>query len=226
MKHQPAQGYCYRSLRQFLSLAKFSMRIVDHDEPSALEVTGQRKTLKIALGLNATMFVVEVTAGWLGNSMGLVAEGLDNLTDAAAYGVAMAAIGGSAMFKVRAATVSGSVLMLLGIGVLVEVARRAVHGEAPEGLLMIAVAAISLAVNWTVLRMLGKYRDSDVHLRATWIFTRADVIANVALIVSGIIVLCSGFRFVDLIVGAGIGLYVMKEAFEILRDARRRRPIG
>jgi cation diffusion facilitator family transporter len=196
---------------------------LDHDEPSLLETADQRKTLAIALGLNVTMFVVEVTAGWLGNSMGLVAEGLDNLTDAAAYGVAMAAIGGSAEFKVRAATVSGSILMLLGIGVLVEVARRAVHGESPEGLLMVVVAAFSLVVNWTVLRMLGKYRNSDVHLRATWIFTRADVIANVALIASGIIVMWSGFRFVDLIVGAGIGVYVMKEAFEILGDARKER---
>src|SRR5688500_4128661 len=51
----------------------------------------QRRTLKIALGLNAAMFAVEVTAGVIGHSMGLVAEGLDNLTDAAAYGIAMLA---------------------------------------------------------------------------------------------------------------------------------------
>jgi cation diffusion facilitator family transporter len=192
-------------------------------EPIAVETAEQRRTLRIALGLNAAMFVVEVTAGWLGQSMGLIAEGLDNLTDAAAYGVAIVAIGGSPTFKARAATVSGGVLLLLGIGVLVEVARRAIYGEAPEGVLMIVVAGVSLAVNWTVLRLLGKYRDSDVHLRATWIFTRADVIANVALICSGSAVLLSGFRFIDLIVGAGIGLYVIKEAIEILSDAHRAR---
>ena len=188
-----------------------------------IETAEQRRTLKIALGLNAAMFAVEVTAGIIGNSMGLVAEGLDNLTDAAAYGVAMIAIGGSPMFKARAATVSGGVLLLLGIGVLVEVGRRAFHGEAPEGLLMVVVAAVSLAVNGTVLRMLGKYRDGDVHLRATWIFTRADVIANLALIIAGVVVLWTGFRAIDLIVGAGIGCYVIKEALEILGDARQAR---
>lgn len=190
-------------------------------EPTPAETQEQRRTLTIALGLNAAMFVVEVTAGIVGNSMGLVAEGLDNLTDAAAYGIAMVAIRSSPIFKVRAANTSGSILLLLGIGVLIEVARRALNGEAPDGLLMLVVAAVSLAMNWTVLRMLAKYRDGDVHLRATWIFTRADVIANLALIASGLIVLWTGFRFVDLIVGAGIGLYVIKEATEILGDARK-----
>jgi cation diffusion facilitator family transporter len=183
----------------------------------------QRRTLKIALGLNAAMFAVEVTAGIIGHSMGLVAEGLDNLTDAAAYGIAMLAMTRGAMFKARAATVSGAVLLLLGIGVLIEVGRRTFYGEAPEGLLMLIVASVSLGVNGAVLRMLGKFCHGDVHLRATWIFTRADVIANVALIVSGAIVLWTGFRAVDLIVGAGIGCYVIKEAFEILEDARKAR---
>ena len=190
-------------------------------EPIPAETAQQRRTFTIALGLNAAMFAVELITGIIGSSMGLIAEGLDNLTDAAAYGIAMMAIGGSPMFKVRAASASGSALLLLGIGVLIEVGRRALYGEAPEGLLMVIVAALSLAVNGTVLWMLSKYRDGDVHLRATWTFTRADVIANLALIVSGLIVLWTGFRFVDLIVGAGIGLYVIKEAVEILGDARK-----
>lgn len=190
-------------------------------EPIPAETVEQRRTLKIALGLNAAMFAVELTAGLIGNSMGLVAEGLDNLTDAAAYGIAMMAIGSSPMFKVRAATASGSALLLLGLAVLIEVVRRALYGEAPDGLLMLLIASVSLTVNWSVLRMLSKYRDSDVHLRATWIFTRADVIANLALIASGIVVLSTGYRIVDLLVGAGIGLYVISEAIGILGDARK-----
>lgn len=192
-------------------------------EPAAVETADQRRTLVIALVLNAAMFVVEVTTGIIGNSMALVAEGLDNLTDATAYGIAMLAITRGAMFKARAASVTGVILLLLGIGVLFEVARRAFSGEAPDGLLMLIVATISLAMNATVLRMLGKFRDGDVHLRATWIFTRADVIANLALIVSGAIVLWTGFRAIDLIVGAAIGCYVIKESLEILDDARKAR---
>jgi len=61
-----------------------------------------------------------------------------------------------------------------------------------------------------------------VHLRATWIFTRVDVIANLAVILSGLTILLTGFRFIDLIVGGAIGLYVIKEAFEIISAKRRK----
>ena len=79
------------------------------------ETADQRRTLQIALVLNATMFVVEVTTGIIGDSMALVAEGLDNLTDATAYGIAMLAITRGAMFKARAATLTGVVLLVLGV---------------------------------------------------------------------------------------------------------------
>lgn len=85
---------------------------------------------------------------------------------------------------------------------------------------MFAVAALSLAVNATVLCMLRRYREGEVHLRASWIFTRADVIANVGVIVAGILVLLTDSRVPDLIIGCAIGLYVLKEAFEILRESR------
>lgn len=173
----------------------------------------------IALGLNAAMFFIEVTAGLIANSSGLIADGLDMLADASAYAIGLAAVGRTNSFKANAATTSGTLLLILGVGVLVDVLRRAISGEPPEGLIMIGVAAVALAVNATVLQLLKRHRDEGVHLRATWIFTRADVVANIAVIIAGVAVLMSGIRYIDLIAGAGIGLYVVKEALEILRDA-------
>ena len=208
------------TLRAFTS-ERLSHGVIDCGcAPTAAETAEQRRTLKIALGLNAAMFVTEVTAGWLGNSSGLIADGLDMLADASAYAVGLAAVGRSARFKASAAAASGTLLLVLGIGVLLDVVRRVFTGEPPEGLLMIIVAAIALAVNSVVLKLLKEHRDEGVHLRATWIFTRADVVANIAVILSGVAVLLTGFRYIDLIVGAGIGLYVIKEALEILRSAR------
>lgn len=153
-----------------------------------------------------------MTAGILGNSTGLIADGLDMLADAAAYAIALAAVGRGSRFKANAATLSGLLLLLLGISVLLDVARRFISGEPPEGVLMIAVAAAALAVNAVVLRLLNKQRKDEVHIWATWIFTRADVVANAAVIGSGIAVLLTGSRYFDLAVGTGIGLYVAKEA--------------
>lgn len=191
--------------------------------PVTPETAEQRKTLKLALALNGVMFVVETTSGIIGNSTGLIADGLDMLADACAYAVALLAIGRSGLFKANAAMASGILLLILGCAVLLDVARRAISGEPPEGLIMVLVAALALAVNAMVLKLLNRYRDGEVHLRATWIFTRADLIANIAVIVSGIAVLLTGIRALDLIVGAGIGIYVIREAFEILSDARESR---
>ena len=191
--------------------------------PTESDTKTQRRTLWIALTLNAMMFVAEVTAGLLGKSSGLIADGLDMLADAAAYAIALVAVGRGALFKANAATSSGSLLLILGLGVLADVARRAVSGETPEGVWMIAVAALALVVNANVLRLLAKQRRDEVHIRATWIFTRVDVIANAAVVLAGIAVLVTGSRYFDLAVGAAIGLYVVKEAFEILKDAREAR---
>ncbi len=186
----------------------------------------QRRILSIALALNATMFVVGLAAGLIAQSTGLIADSLDMFADAVAYGIALAAINRGLVFKARAAATSGSVLLVLGIGVLIDTVRRGVFGSAPESHIMMAVASVSLVVNATVLCLLGAYRAEGVHLRATWIFTKVDVIANLAVILSGVIIWLTGFRFVDLVVGAAIGLYVIKEGFEIVGEAKEAREVA
>jgi Co/Zn/Cd efflux system component len=124
------------------------------------------------------MFVVGMVAGLIGQSSGLIADSLDMFADAVAYGIALSAFNQGTAFEARAAMASGGVLLALGISVLLDAIRRGVFGSAPESRIMIGVASISLLVNATVLYLLGTYRDQGVHLRATWIFTRGDVIAN------------------------------------------------
>ena len=85
---------------------------------------------------------------------------------------------------------------------------------------MIAVAFVSFLVNVNVLRLLDRYRGGEVHLRAAWIFTRVDVIANIGVMLSGLLVRLTSSRLADLFVGSAIGIYVVKEAIEILSEAR------
>ena len=180
----------------------------------------ERRVLRIALGLNAAMAVIGGFAGWIAQSTGLLADALDMLSDATAYAIALLAIGRSALFKVRAAVLSGGLLLVLGIGVLVEVGRRVIYGAEPLSEWMIGTAMLSLVVNLVVMRMLAPMRSGEVHLRATWLFTRADVVANLGVILAGVLVLWLAVPYPDFVIGALIGLYVIKEAIEILRDAR------
>jgi cation diffusion facilitator family transporter len=192
-----------------------------HSE-KAMTTAEERRTIRIALYLNAAMFVVGTTAGLIAHSSGLLADALDMLADASAYGIALLAIERSDFFKQRAATLSGLILMILGLSVIADVIRRAVMGSEPEGWLMMAAATLSLIVNTIVLRMLARYRSGEVHLRATWIFTRADVVANIGVIIAGLLVLAVRSRIPDLVIGFCIGVYVIKEAAEILRISGKR----
>ena len=180
----------------------------------------ERRVLCIALALNAVMAVIGGLAGWIAQSTGLLADALDMLADATAYTIALLAIGRSALFKTRAATLSGGILLVLGIGVLFEVNRRLIYGAEPLSEWMIGTALLSLVVNLSVLRLLAPMKTGEVRLRATWLFTRADVVANVGVILAGLLVLWLRVPYPDYVIGALIGLYVIKEAIEILRDAR------
>ena len=68
--------------------------------------------------------------------------------------------------------------------------------------------------------MLTPLKSGEVHLRATWLFTRADVVANLGVILAGVLVFMLDKPHPDFVIGTVIGLYVIKEAIEILRDAR------
>lgn len=186
----------------------------------------ERRVLRIALLLNAAMAVIGGIAGWLAQSTGLLADALDMLSDASAYAIGLMAIGRSARFKANAAWLSGFALLILGVAVLVEVARRVAYGAEPLSGWMIGTALLSLAVNLTVLRLLSPLKSGEVHLRATWLFTRADVVANVGVIVAGALVFWLASPYPDYVIGVLIGLYVIKEAVEILGEAHRARAAG
>lgn len=182
----------------------------------------EQRILWLALSLNLTMFFVGLIAGVIGQSTGLIADALDMLADSFAYILALLAIGRSLRFKTIAATFSGSLLFILGFGILVDVARRAYFGSSPESTLMIMIACISLFINIFVLRLLQRFKqEGEVHLRSAWIFTRTDVIANLGVIISGILVALSHSRYPDLVIGTAISLYVMKEALTILKESRK-----
>lgn len=191
----------------------------EFDEAAELE----RRTLWILLGINGAMFLVEAVAGWLADAAGLVADSLDMLADASVYGIVLYAVGRSRRLQANAAFASGIVQIALGAGVLLEVARRLVYGSEPVSTLMMVVGGVALAANVTCLVLVARHRDAGVHMRASYIFSANDVIANVGVIVSGALVLVLGSRLPDLVVGAVIAIVVVRGGIEILRQSRAAR---
>lgn len=177
----------------------------------------QRRVLVWLLAINGTMFVVEAIVGLLAHSTGVTADSLDMLADALVYGSGLYAIGRTAVVKQRAAFWSGVFQIGLAVTILADVGRRAVNGSEPNWVLMMSMSAVALAANAYCLTLLSKHRDGEAHMRASWIFSRSDVIANAGVITAGGLVALTGSRWPDLIVGSVISLVVLHGGWEILR---------
>ena len=183
--------------------------------------TQQARVLWWLLGINATMFVLELGVGWWAQSTALIADSLDMLADAVVYGIGLYAVGRAATAKAHAARLSGYFQLFLGLLVLVEVIRRAIFGSEPVSALMMGMGVVALIANVICLRLIWQHRHGDVNMRASWIFSANDVIANAGVIVAGVLVWWLDSRWPDLIIGLIISLVVLNGARRILQDARQ-----
>ena len=197
------------------------------DDCCSIEVDSkeQARILWIVLGVNVAMFVAEFVAGVVAQSTGLIADSLDMLADAAVYSVSLYAVGRSAGLKKRAAMLSGVLQILLAISIAGEIVRRMFVGSEPEPVLMIGVSLIALVANVLCLALIAKHRDGEVHMRASWVFSKNDVIANVGVIAAGGLVLLLDKHWPDLVIGSLIVFVVLRGGISILVDARRERII-
>jgi len=198
----------------------------DCDCSIKVESRQQSRALKTLLAINAAMFVVEISTGIVAESTGLIADSLDMLADAVVYGIGLYAVGRAASAKIGAALVSGYFQIALAFIVVLDVSRRAIFGSEPEPGYMVLIGLVALAANVVCLNLIAKHRDGGVHMRASWIFSKNDVIANVGVVLSGGVVFATGTRWPDLIVGFGIAYLVFRGALAIIADARSEQRLG
>lgn len=172
--------------------------------------------LKWLLGINAVMFVFELSVGIVAQSAGLIADSLDMFADAAVYIVALYAVGKAAHAKLKAAHLSGWLEAALAMGLLIEVVRRAFMGSEPVSMLMIGIGSLALVANVACLLLIYQVRNNGTHMKASMIFSANDVLANVGVIVAGGLVALTGSQIPDLVIGVIIGLVVLNGARRIL----------
>ena len=186
---------------------------------SDLDPRAEKKTLMTLLIINGIMFLFEFAAGLFAESTALLADSLDMLADATVYAIALYAVGRTTHVKIKAAKLSGLFQLLLGSGLLIEILRRAIWGSEPVSLLMITIGFMALIANVICLLLIAKHRQGEIHMRASWIFSRNDVIANIGVIAGGVIVYISESHWPDLIIGTVIAVIILRGAWQIHTEA-------
>jgi len=181
----------------------------------------QKRVLYWLLGINATMFFVEMTVGILADSTALIADSMDMLADAVVYGIGIYAVGKSILHKAKAAQISGYFQLLLGVIILIDITRRLFLGSEPISSLMIGMGFIALSANVACLMIIRNHKNDEVHMRASWIFSANDVIANMGVIIAGVLVVWLDSRVPDLVIGCIVSIVVLRGAWMILKDAKQ-----
>lgn len=178
----------------------------------------QRQILWTVLVINFFFFILEMTTGFISNSMGLIADSLDMLADSFVYGISLIAVGGTITRKKNVAKLAGYFQIILAVFGFIEIIRRFIGLEnIPDFTTMIIVSLFALIANSICLYLLQKSKSKEAHIQTSMIFTSNDVIINLGVITAGILVKTLNSNKPDLVIGTIVFVVVIRGATRILK---------
>jgi Co/Zn/Cd efflux system component len=179
----------------------------------------QSSTLKIVLGINAVMFLVELTAGLMSGSLSLLADSLDMLGDALVYGFSLYVVARGPRMKAKAALLKGGIMAAFALFVLGQAVYKILFPHVPVFEAIGAIGALALAANSLCLFLLWSHRADDINMRSVWLCSRNDIIANVSVLFAALGVWLSDSSWPDIIVGVALAALFAQSSLSVLRNA-------
>lgn len=179
-----------------------------------------RKILWIALVVNFAMFLVEVFSGFNAHSVSLMADAIDFFGDAMNYGISLAVLSMSLMWRAGAALFKGLTMGAFGLFVLASAVWSLMHGKAPEPYTMGIIGMLALVANVSVAILLYAYREGDANMQSVWLCSRNDAIGNVAVMLAALGVFGSGSAWPDLLVAVIMASLGISAATQVIKKAQ------
>ena len=179
----------------------------------------QGKTLKIVLAINAIMFVVELTAGLMANSVSLIADSLDMLGDAMVYIFSIYVIARGAKMKAISAMFKGSIMAVFGLFVLAQAIYSIIVPHSPTYEAISLFGFIALLANGVCLALLWKHRAEDINMSSVWLCSRNDIIANISVIFAGVGVWLTNSGWPDIVIGLALACLFLQSAAQVLKES-------
>ena len=199
----------------------------DHDAGRV----GSASALGLALALTAGYTVVEVVAGFLTDSLALLADATHMLSDNVSIALALAAVWlarrpatpertyGFKRAEVLAALANGVTLVVLAIWILFEAVQR--FDDPPEvlGGWMLAVGVVGIGVNVAAGAVLFRAREGSLNVEAAFRHVLADLLGSLGVVGAAVVILATGWLEADAIASVLIALLVLASSWSILRDS-------
>ena len=189
------------------------------------------RAFTIGIVLNLLFVAVEVVYGLLADSLALVADAGHNLSDVLTLVVAW----GAMVLAKRSATAThtfgfkkGTILVSLGsalflyaaIGVIIWEAVGRLRSPVPvQGVTVVVVAAIGVAINTITALLFMSGRKNDLNIKAAFLHMAADALVSVGVVVSGVIIAATGWNLLDPLVSLVIALVILAAGWGLLKDS-------
>jgi len=189
------------------------------------------KRLWIALIVSSVIVIVEFTGGFLGQSLALISDSGHVLTDVLAVGVGILTLRlgrkrhtakrtfGYHRAEIFAALINGSTLIAVAFLIIYEAYLRLQQPPTVQGPLVLAIASVGLLGNLSIAGLLSQSGGTNLNVRGVFLHTVGDALSSVAVIVSSLIVILTGYQGIDPLAAAIIGVLVMLSAYRLVRDS-------
>jgi cobalt-zinc-cadmium efflux system protein len=190
-----------------------------------------RNRLLLVLGISCAVFVVELVAGLMTNSLALLADAGHVFADVAGTGVSLLAIWFAArpptaersfgLYRLEIVAAVANAILLFGVSGLVlwEGVHRLSEPPALVAGPVMAVAAFGLAANLASAMLLARGRRESLTVRGVYLEVLGDVLGSTAVLAAGGVILLTGFYRADALASIFIALLILPRAWGLMRDS-------
>jgi cobalt-zinc-cadmium efflux system protein len=194
---------------------------------------GPTKRLALAVAITSVILVGEVVGGIWAGSLALISDAAHVFMDVFALGLSLGALllarlpaddrrtYGWHRAEVFAALINGLTLFAVAAYIFIEGVGRLLEPTPVKGVGLLIIAAVGLAANAAVALLLRGHVGADINLRGALLHVVGDALASVAVIVGAVVVIATGWYFVDAVLALAIGLLLVWGAGRVVRDAVR-----
>ena len=182
-------------------------------------VARHRGVLWTVLSINLGLFAVEVVAGLRAGSSALLGDSLDMLGDSLVYAASLYVVGRGAQAQVRVAVGKGLLMGALAASVFVDALARIASQVPPSSVVVGGVGVLALAGNGACFALLYRHRADNLNFRSTWLCSRNDLVANVAVLASAGLVALTVSPWPDVLVGVALASLWLRTSVHVLGEA-------
>ena len=189
------------------------------------------RAFAIGISLNVIFVVIEASYGILADSLALIADAGHNLSDVLslllAWGANRLATRPSSTMRtygLRRVTILASlvsaVLLLLALGAIGwEAFGRLFDPQPVEGRIIIIVASIGVVINSITAWLFMDGQQHDLNIRAAYLHMAADAGISLGVVIAGVIILFSGWLWIDPLLSLVIVLVILIGTWQLLRES-------